>query len=602
MSKEQGSESAVSRRQSIKEDEMAKEKEAPKGPSRREFVKGAAVGGAGVAAGVLASCAPAPTPTPEVIKETVEVPVEVIKEVEVKPWLPEAWDEEADVVVVGYGYAGQFAAIEANDAGAEALILEVAPEGREGGSCRVSGQMILMPTPDLEDAMFEYLQNQDFGHLVEEDVHRALAAEMTKIEPWVLSEGGTTVPCYDDPTGGSPIWDVPGNQSNLRRYINSEVGVGGLSRGWLFFDSIVKDRGIPIRYNTRARSLVVTPEGEVLGVRAEDADGNEVYVKARRGVVLATGGFEANPDMLKNYGKAWPTTRNENLFWGSPYSRGDGITMAQAIGAEIVAMNNILDPMGAGVVKVPEYEATFGIFGFPGTSFFMVNKFGNRFINEFRYNVYSYGWQHTILFEKGEHMPLNTWGTMTFPVIPFYVVFDKAVLDAGPFVWNSMGWNPIVEGYEWSVDNQAELAKGWILQADTIADLAAKFVDPDNYGPDGEPSLDPATLEAAFTRYNEYCTAGSDPDFERPAEKLAPVQGPPFYGLKLWPMVHATGGGPKRDAKARVINVKGEPIPRLYSSGEMGTWWGAGYDGGCHEGPSSGRIAGANASAETPWA
>ena len=596
MSKEQRSESAVSRSQFMKEEEMAEEKEAPKKLSRKDFVKGAA---AVAGAGALASCAPAATPAPgETAAPAPTCPPAGESPAAATPWIPEEWDEEADVVVVGYGYGGQFAAIEAHDAGVDALILEVAPEGREGGSCRISGQMILMPTPDLEDAMFEYLQNQDFGHLVEEDVHRALAAEMTKIEPWVLSEGGTTVSCRaDDPTGGAPIWDVPGNQSNLRRYINSEVGVGGYECGWKFFDERVKERGIRIRYSTRARSLVVTPDGEVLGIRAEDAEGNGVYVKARRGVVLATGGYEANTDMLKHYAKGWPT-----YYHGSPYSMGDGIIMAQAIGAQIVQMNNILHPQGP-VIKVPGFEAAFGV-SMRAPNYIYVNKYGNRFINEFTVNKYSYGWQHTVLFEKGsEKLPLNTWGVMNFTAIPWYSIFDQAVMDAGPFVSSKSGWNPLIEGYEWSEDNETELGKGWILKADTIADVAAKIAaDPDNYHPNGKPLMDPATLQATFTKYNEYCTAGSDPDWGRPADKLVPIAGPPFYWLKVWPKVHATGGGPKRDAKARIINVKGDPIPRLYSAGEMGTWWGAGYDGGCHEGPSSGRIAGRDAAALEPWA
>ncbi|MBC7121552.1 MAG: FAD-binding protein, partial [Candidatus Methanosuratus sp.] len=125
--------------------------------SRKEFVKGTAVGAAGVAAaGVLAGCAPAATPTPQVIKETVEVPVEVtrevikevevtkevVKEVEVKPWLPQKWDYEADVVVVGYGLAGATAGYEAKKAGADVLILEKAPEEWKGGNSKIGGSVI----------------------------------------------------------------------------------------------------------------------------------------------------------------------------------------------------------------------------------------------------------------------------------------------------------------------------------------------------------------------------------------------------------------------------------------------------------------------------
>jgi hypothetical protein len=448
----------------------------------------------------------------------------------------------------------------------------------------------------LEQAMYTYLRNQDFGHLVAEDVHQALAAELVKVEPWVLKLGGTTVPCGTLPTGTAPIWDVPGNQACLRKYINTTIGAGGYAKGWLFFDSVVKGRNIPILYSTPARSLIVNPEGEVIGVLAKDAGGKDVYVKARRGVVLATGGFEANTEMLKHYAKGWPTFYN-----GSPYDTGDGILMTQVLGAQIVQMNNILAPQG-GCVKVKEFEASFAIsFGDP--HYFYVNKFGQRFINEYKLNKYSFGWQHTILFEKGDAtVPTNTWGKMTFPQIPWYAIFDQTVMNLGPLSGISSGWNAIVEGYTWSPKNETELAKGWILKADTLQDLAAKIsADPDNQGSDGKPTMDAAALQATFTKYNGYCAAASDPDFGRQAANLVAIKGPPFYALKLWPRIHAMGGGPKRDAKARIINIQGQPIKRLYSAGQMGTWWGSGYDGGFIEGIPSGRIAGRNAAAEKPW-
>jgi len=109
------------------ESTMSSEEKEQKRITRREFVKGAAIGAAGVAAaGALASC------TPEVVKETVEVPVEVIKEVpvevikevEVKSWLPEKWGQETDVVVVGSGMAGFCAAIEAKRAGADVIVVD----------------------------------------------------------------------------------------------------------------------------------------------------------------------------------------------------------------------------------------------------------------------------------------------------------------------------------------------------------------------------------------------------------------------------------------------------------------------------------------------
>ena len=573
MSKEQGSESAESRSQFIKEEKVAEEKEAPKKVSRREFVKGAA---AVAGAGALASCAPAATPAPG---ETAAPAPTCPPAAECAPCpvagVPETWDEEADVVVVGMGLGALCAAIEAHDAGAKVVILEKAPEGRHGGTSRVCGQLLVMPPPEMEEATFLYHKNSDYADLVDEDVHRAFAAELVKVEPWILSLGGEV-----DDYQFSAIFDVPGNESFVVKKIAPSAEP---SSGWMFFEKQVNDRGIEIMFETPARSLVASPEREVMGVKAE-SQGSDMYIKAKRGVVLGTGGFEANQTMLKNYAMGYPA-----FYDGTPYNTGDGIRMAEALGADLVAMNNMALPRRGGCIRASGFDAPFrtNLQG-GGNGFIYVNKFGERFINEFKTEVYSYDWRHIILFEKER---------MTFPQIPWYGIFDQTRLDARPLFTGS-GWNGLVEGYEWSPDNQAELAKGWILEADSLETVASKIAEL----PGNEGKMDSSTLTATMDAYDQACSDQLDPVFNRPAENLVPISGPPYYIVELWPLIHFTGGGPKRDAQARIVNVEGEPIPRLYSVGEMGAWWGSGYNGGFIEGPPSGRIAGKNAAAEEPWA
>ena len=156
---------------------------------------------------------------------------------------------------------------------------------------------------------------------------------------------------------------------------------------------------------------------------------------------------------------------------------------------------------------------------------------------------------------------------------------------------NGLGWNRIKGVYLWSEDNSVELEKGWIQQADTIRELATKI------------GKDPDILEAAVTRYNEFCAAGEDLDFGRDPEFLLPLETPPFYAMELFTTRYNTQGGPRRNAKNEILDPEGNPIPRLYGGGELGSPYAHQYNGGMNLGDSmaGGRVAAANAAALEPW-
>jgi len=166
----------------------------------------------------------------------------------------------------------------------------------------------------------------------------------------------------------------------------------------------------------------------------------------------------------------------------------------------------------------------------------------------------------------------------------------------GKFKWppdtGTMSWWTVKKVYSWSKDNSKELAKGWIVQADTIAELARKI------------NKDPGKLEATLKQYNEFCAAGMDPQFGRPKTALLPVSAGPFYAMELMATFTNTQGGPRRNKEARVLDTMGKPIPRLYSGGELGSMYSHCYNGGGNIGEcmAFGRIAGENAAAEKPWA
>jgi len=175
---------------------------------------------------------------------------------------------------------------------------------------------------------------------------------------------------------------------------------------------------------------------------------------------------------------------------------------------------------------------------------------------------------------------------------PMFMIFDHTLFAAGPLYDKEprSGWTPVVERYEWSADNSAELAKGWIKKANTIRDLAEKL------------GLATAVLEQTVARWNSHCHAGADADLGRTL-MLAPLEKAPFYAVELSPSMLNTQGGPRRNAKSQIVRPDSSPIPRLYSAGELGSIYSYLYQGTGNIGEclAFGRIAGRNAAAERPW-
>ena len=358
MSKDQRSERAVSRSQFIEEGKMAEEKEAPKKLSRRQFVKGAAVGGAGVAAaGVLASCAPAaPTTAPEAAPtcppagECAPCPT---------PWLPTTWDEEADVVICGYGSTGMPAAIEAYDAGAQVLILEKADwlggnMRRCGGGIATAGSIVqkALGVTDNPDLFYDFMLACGEG-LVDPELLRAFANN--DMVDWVIEElGGQPVSewqiCetisggpglnvsafpsaleYCEKYGMEPVlrshWfnQDPSQEGQFRAGMNPPGGTGVFKT----VHEALEARGITPMTETYITQLIATPDREVLGVKAVSGT-KEILIKAKRGVILGTGGFWTNQKMSKNF---WPLEEARDQG-ESPPADGEAVESAIGVGAD----------------------------------------------------------------------------------------------------------------------------------------------------------------------------------------------------------------------------------------------------------------------------
>jgi succinate dehydrogenase/fumarate reductase flavoprotein subunit len=485
---------------------------------------------------------------------------------------PHQWDVEADVVVVGLGAAGVAASVTAHDLGAEVVILEKAPEGKEGGNTRVAGQGYLN-TSDAEEAA-AYLTALCGPFTVPEPMIRVWADEMGRNNDWLASLGGDPQE-HQHPPVGIEFPDLPG-AGCVHKFHDGPTY--GYSYTWKRFESLVKQRPIPIFYETPGKELIQhDTTKEILGVRAM-RDNKPVAVKARRGVVLTCGGFENNQEMIRNYLPGIPYCYTS----GSPYNEGDGITMAMSVGADLWHMNNYAGPSMA--LKVPEIRTSLSMQALhysktPPGGMIVVGPDGRRFCDE------KYKTRHGKIPVNGRWLPLST-------PCPMFMIFDQTMFASGPLYDGhpSHGWTQIVERYEWSEDNSAELAKGWIKKADTLAGLAALI------------GLDPAALADTVGGWNRACDSGRDAEFGR-SLMLEPIAAGPFYAIELSPSMLNTQGGPRRNEKGQIVRPDSSPIPRLYSAGELGSIYSYLYQGTGNIGEclAFGRVSGRNAAAERPW-
>ncbi|MEM9681708.1 MAG: FAD-dependent oxidoreductase [Pseudomonadota bacterium] len=503
----------------------------------------------------------------------------------------EDFDEEFDVVVVGFGYAGGVAAIDAHDNGAKVLLIEKmdAPGGISicaGGGIRLSKD---------RDSALAYFESTNDG-TTPRAMHQAFVDEMMGIEDYVASlaevndgklkridrPGNYPFPGHED-MYFLEIDSIPGFDG-IREYPHARSHRNGPKLFKVLHDSI-RERGVDVRVGTSAVRLIAGGDNEVRGLWIEDGNGRKA-VKAKRGVVLACGGFEANYDMQRQYWQVYPVI--SAAFRGNT---GDGIRMAVDVGADLWHMWHYHGsygfrhpdpdyPFSIRVKRLPDWAPTVQE---PSVemAWILVDKSGRRFTNEY-----------TPYLQDTGHRPLDVFDpvTQTFPNVPCFMIVDengRTAYPLGTTIFNDTE----IEPYFWSEDNLKEVQNGILKKADTLDELA------DMIGCDAD------TLRVTVDRWNAACEDGKDTDHGRGRKTMMKIATPPFYMGEIWPVVSNTQGGPVHDEKYRVLNPFGEPIPRLYEAGECGGIWGFLYVGGANltECFVGGRIAGRNVAGLTPW-
>ena len=484
--------------------------------------------------------------------------------------VPDKWDLEYEVVVVGWGAAGTAAAVTAHDQGAKVVILEKMPDG--GGNTRICGGNIIIPKGK---EFIEYLDTLSFK-TTEREIIETFVEYALKNGDWIREMGADVQVfrplevAYPTMIAGAGFPHVRGAETAVKYNIKGTPEEGKPSqRLWKFLSGLVTKRGIQVLTRTPARELIINAQGEVIGVTAEK-EGKAISIKARQAVILTSGGYENDPRLKWDYMPVKPL-----LFLGTPGNTGDGIRMAQKVGGDLWHMTRLSCLIG---FKAPEFEAAFWV-SFLSEGFIFVDQYGRRFVNEAGIEIHEY-------YQELSHFDTEK---MEFPRVPLWAIFDEQTRRRGALSRGTAGYNRDL--YSWSLDNSAEITKGWILQGKTIAELAPRI------------SVEPKALEETVSRYNRNCRAGRDEDFGRAKEDLRLLE-PPLYAIQLWPALINTQGGPRRDKESRVLDPQGKPISRLYAAGELGSIWGYLYQGACNIGEALvfGRIAGKNAAAQKPWA
>ncbi|HEV3067305.1 MAG TPA: 3-oxosteroid 1-dehydrogenase [Streptosporangiaceae bacterium] len=295
---------------------------------------------------------------------------------------------------------------------------------------------------------------------------------------------------------------------------------------------------VPVWLDTPMTGLHLR-DGGAAGVEVT-RDGGSTLILARRGVVLAAGGFERNAAMRQRYqrppiGAEWTT--------GSPGNTGDAIEAAQAAGAALDLMDDAWWGPSIPLPSGPYF--CLAERSLPGC--LLVNGAGQRFVNE------------SAPYVDAVHAMYDG-HTQAVPHIPSWLIFDQRYRDSYVFAGLPPG-KPLPR--RWS-------AAGAVHRADTIAALAGRI------------GLDPAALAATVARFGEFAATGKDSDFHRgdsaydryygdprhrPNPNLAPLARPPFHAVKIVPGDLGTKGGLRTDERARVLRADGTPIPGLYAAG-----------------------------------
>lgn len=421
------------------------------------------------------------------------------------PTAAPAEDQSADIVVIGAGGAGMTAAIQAvQDGATNVVIVEKMPQ-TGGNTTRSTGGLNACETSyqaaeGIEDSVGLFVEDTMKGgkELNDRQLVTVMAENSAGAVDWVNEIGGDL----------SVVGQFAG-ASVMRIHRPSDTSAVGpmLVKA---LNAKVEALGIPVLLNTRADEILVDEKGAVSGVKVTGPSG--AYTIGCRAVVLATGGFGANNEMVAEYKPELAGFGTTNQAGAT----GDGIAMAKAAGADFVDMDQIQTHPTVNPDTQTMYTE-----GVRGNGAILVNKEGKRFVSEMETrDVVS-----AAILEQTDGV--------------CYMVFDQAVRDS----------LKAIESY---------ISAGIVFESDTVEGLAEQI------------GVDPAALRETMDVYAGYAQTGVDGEFGRIDTSMdSDLTTPGFYACLCAPAVHHTMGGVRINASCEVIGAAGSVLPGLFAAGEV---------------------------------
>lgn len=438
----------------------------------------------------------------------------VAKQAANKNTADEPSEQTYDVVIIGAGGAGFSAALEAKQAGASVVLLEKMPT--VGGNTLISGGEMnaagtwVQQKMGIKDSVDLFAEDTLKGgdNVGDPEMVRVLAENATAAAEWLKND--IKVNFLED-----HLFQFGGHSVKRALIPEGHTGAELITK----LKTKLDDMGIDLKTNTKAEKLLTDDSGKVNGVEATGANGTKITFHANKGVVIATGGFGSNVEMRKQYN---PEFDEKYMTTDAPGSTGDGIVMAQAVGAALTNMESIQ--------TYPVCNPVTGVISLVADSRFdgaiLVNQSGKRFVEELeRRDVIS----RAILAQEGGYA---------------YQLWNQDIGDISKTV-------------EVHKDEYDMLVKeGVLYKADTLKEAAEFF------------KIDPKALQETIDRVNKFAKSGKDEDFKHRAG-LKDMSKGPYYIEKAVPSVHHTMGGLVINKTTQVMNEKGERIPGLFAAGEV---------------------------------
>ena len=445
------------------------------------------------------------------------------------------YPEQTDIVVVGYGFAGMNAALEAAEQGAHVVLLEKTEQ--RGGSLRIAGGTLsgagtkIQAEQGIEDSpelFYEEIvsRNAEIG---------GEANYLPDVAKYYCEHSGAAVDWLDEL--GCDMGDRIAGQPSLYQPMKvARVYSTGKSASYLekvgeLVDAKIAEGKIEAFYNTTVDDLIQQEDGSITGVVFTGDDGVQRQLKAGA-VILCTGGYGHSEELLKQYNFT-------NVLTTAPASNtGDGLRMAVKAGAAVKNMDYCSTYAGGLYTSASGFvrSQNIRVKDFPYMIF--VNAQGQRFCDELGNEDGSDYDAITSWWKKGDNI--------------VYIVFDEGMIEA------LRAENiPVINGdKDWSKFDKAVQDGESIFVGDTLEEAAAAA------------GVDAAGLAATIERYNGFVASGKDEDFGR-TRLMKEFTGGKYYILRTMPYVMITSGGPVMNDRCEVLREDGTAIPGLYQAGEI---------------------------------